>query len=227
MNRMFKWLVLLLLVLFAFVVYKVAYRTKYNYVYFGDNELCGDYVVNYFKERNILNKYFDSNQFDINSLKTAIDNNVMLDKFSIRRVLRESNLVVMYVGGNQLLKIFNDKILDSSNDTVKYYKKLDEMVLSIKEMLFEVKKYAKKNIILIGYYDNFKYIDYSDGEFNMFIKYINHQLENTCDDLGVTFIDPDALFDKKEYFEIKDKSYISEKGKQLISNLILDALHYN
>ena len=171
-----KILIILLCPLIVYIIFILANDNSINYVSIGDSSIKGinqynivgygynDYVKNYLIRNNLEhtfnNYYFNSS---IDGLKNDVQNNKILminnHQYSIKKVLRESDLLVISTGMDELnfyLTSFRTSKFNNLMDS--FYEELDGLCKIIK-------KYAKNDIIFIVLYNPKTYYDSDIDEF--------------------------------------------------------------
>lgn len=249
MNKKLKLLILFTSIVVVLFIYKTTYNKKYNYLALGDGISIGvnsygvedysysDFIRDDLEKKGLLssfNKLFSERGYLITNMLSDLDNNKIIDiedkRLSIRRCLREANLVTISIGSNDFLKLFNYSLNDSMMDKIKsdkiyYLKAIDKIFINYDNLLKEVKKYAKGKIILIGYYNPVIYADRYIDIMDEIVKYSNHKLENLADDNNVEYINIlDKLYDKN-YFSNPSSMYLNKEGYREISKIILKRLN--
>ncbi len=171
-----KILIILLCPLIVYIIFILANDNSINYVSIGDSSIKGinqynivgygynDYVKNYLIRNNLEhtfnNYYFNSS---IDGLKNDVQNNKILminnHQYSIKKVLRESDLLVISTGMDELNFYLTSFKTSKFNDLMdSFYEELDSLCNIIK-------KYAKNDIIFIGLYNPKTYYDSDIDEF--------------------------------------------------------------
>ena len=248
MNKKVKFLILFTSIFVALFIYKATYNKKYNYLALGDgisidvnsygveDYSYSDFIRDNLENRKLLisfNKYFSERGYLISNMLSDLNNNKTIDvdgkKLSIRRCLREANLVTISIGSNDFLKLFNYSLNDNMmekiiSDKVHYLKEIDKIFFDYDHMLKEIKKYAKGKIILIGYYNPVLYEEKYKDLMEEIVKYSNHKLENLADDNNVDYINIIDTLNDKNYFSNPSSMYLNKEGYREISKIILKRL---
>ncbi len=168
-KKHYKFLIFILICLTIYFIFKVNNHNNINYTSLGDSFALGedaygridygysDYVKDYLKEEEKLNRYiksFSTKETSINSLYQEIMTNkkIILNNHSInlKQTLRESNIITLSVGLNDLL--YQLSITQNITDS-----KLNRIITSIEKdftrLITEIKKYYPQEIYVIGYYN--------------------------------------------------------------------------
>ena len=167
------------------------------------------YLADYLLENNLLNKYvseFAKNGNtprniidDINFNKRVITNNKSIN---IRNILRESDLVTISIGMNNIKELIKKPImLNNSLDKINLKNDIDILLKEISILVKEVKKYAKKDIYLIGFYNPYPYFKTYKIDVEKIINYTDTSLEKICLENNIKFIKiSKVLADYLEFF---------------------------
>lgn len=172
-----------------YLIYVELYKNKINYVSINDsygiklnyNEYLRKIITNdkrlgtyniSFSNSTIYNVYQDV----VNNRTLRVDNN----DYYLKKVLRESDLLVINVGMEELALNF-DKYNIDKNAT--YF---DKMYTNIEYLIQEIKKYAYGKIVFIGYYNPTNYYDSKIDE--LFYK-INFKLSKLMNSSNILYLD--------------------------------------
>lgn len=244
-----KKLLILLSFVFAviflvFLIYNISYQKKINYVALGDSVAAGqnpygekkgygytDYLKDYYDSHNRLKSYYNyavsgyiTNDI-IDDLKNNINNDQNNKYASIRRVLRESDIVTISIGANDFintmdLSILNDYEIGLLEDKLvsfmfEYNKKFNELIR-------EIKKYAKGKIFVVGYYNPLPSFKEYNSYLNELISYVDAEYSRMCKDNDITYIKVSHLFnDNLDYLPNPFDIHPSIKGYEAIYKEIL------
>ena len=220
-----KKIIYFLLTFFGIIMIYSKYNNKYiNFLSFNDNLGCYYYnelIKNYLDSNNKLLKYNDffiSNNID--SLIKNIKNNRTIrynnQDFYIKKELRESDIIVIFVGQEELYNYY-DKY-DIKNNYYYFNKMYENIQLLIKE----INKYAKGKILFLGYYNP---TDYYDSKSDEFFYNINTKLSNLMAENNIKYID---LYEKiKENNYKNDNIHLNYAGNKMIMDIISIYLEEN
>ena len=168
-----KLLILAIIILSVFLIYFFFNTNQKVYSAVGDFYAAGlnsdnsyeygypDYIKDIYKENNVL-KYYDNNytkdSYSIEKMRLDIKNNdFKVEKgttISVKKVLREADILTITIGMNDLLEYLNLRKIDD----LEYLNKLDidkgliDIEQDLNKLILEIRKYAKRDIILVGYY---------------------------------------------------------------------------
>ena len=200
-----------------YIIYSLVNVNRIKYVSVNDLVMNGynDYIKNYLNNSNRLdtfNDYFNSSSIldlyqDIKNNRTIKVNNV---DYYLKKALRESDVLVISVGMEELARIFNK--FDMANN----YAYFNNMFSNIKRMIQEVKRYTYGKIIYFGYYNP---TNYYDAEIDRFFYDINIKLERLMINNDIIYIDLYEMIKGNNYKE-KDSAYLNNDGNKRISNVI-------
>ena len=175
-----KLTVLLITILLIFLIYNLFCNHKPNYVSISDVSINNNLI-----NLNKLGKYNSFYSPTIIGAYQDIKNNktIMVDGeiFYLKKVLRESDVVVISVGMREL----------SSNN-------FDKMYEDIEFLINELKKYAFGKIIFLGYYNP---TNYYDSNTDKIFYDIDYKLNRLMMDNNITYIPLYELIKGNNYKE--------------------------
>ena len=204
MNRPIKLLILILLSLSVYFIYQLTKESNIQILSLGDGLSKGinsytivesshlNYYEEYLKSKNIKVKVisdYSKEDLTIHELLELVKNNNYL-----KRDLMESHLLFITVGYNDLLYKLS---LEDNISIPKLNKIIDEINIEYKELLKEIKKYYKNEIIIVGYPRTNK----DDYYLNLGIRKLNRLLNTN------TFIDTYNLLNNRNKYFSNPKSY--------------------
>ena len=216
MKKHIKLVVFLISLLIVFVIFKVFQKenNKVYYIALGDSISEGmtpyrnidygypDYIRDYYNQNKKLKFYtkkYSKSGYKIKDIKYDIESNKTIEvdnkKVHLKEALRNSDLVTLTIGANDFIHTINIRDINSSLDIEKSKKKADEIELKLKELLTLIKQYAKKQIIVTGYFNPFPTDENNKEIINEMVKYFNHQIEEACEDMDVIYVDIYDLLD--------------------------------
>lgn len=199
-----KILFILITFVLIYIIYNCFSIKRINYVSITDNVLNGynEYLL---KDKfSNFNSYFTSSSVS-NFYKDVISNKTIKvndEIYYLKKVLRESDILVISIGMEELTKVFNKYDLSSNNN---YFLKMFER---IKLLIKEIKRYAYGKIIFLGYYNPTYYYDSS---IDQFFYDINIKLERLMIDNDITYLD---------LYEIVKKNKLEDNIDKIIANII-------
>jgi len=211
----------MLIFLSIFVIYKVSYKGKLNYVVLGDSLSAGknpygeigygysDFLANYLSKNKKLNSYisgYTNINYNIDNLIDDINNNKNIinngKKINIRNTLRESNLITISIGFNDLSESIKKIVLERNFiNKVEIKKDIDIYANEFSFLIKLVKKYAKNDIIVIGYYNPYPYFETYKQDINDIIQYSDFILNKVCEENNISFLKISDIFENyTKYF---------------------------
>ena len=244
MKRHKKLIVFVISLLIVYLTYNkfLAQNRKIIYIPLGDSIAEGmtpyhnidygytDYIKDYLKDNDKLSFYtkkFTKSGYTIDNIKRDINDNKTIvegDKtYYLKEMLRESDLVTLTVGANDFLKGMSIDDIPVKLLNIKSIKKdADRIANSFKDLLILIKKYAKNEIIVTGYFNPLpKMKMYKEG-LDEVIKYYNYLVEEICLDLNVKYVDLFDSFDNKtKYFSNPLDIHPNKLGYEIISKEII------
>ena len=215
-----KIIYIVLTIIAIFSIYIDNNIKKYNYVSLtnkiDNNRNYDTYIKEYLIKNNKLhrfNNFFSNNS--IHDLIKDIQNNrtirIKEEDYYLKKVLRESDIVVVNVGVERIIKSY-DKY-----DMNKNYRLFDELCIEIESLIKEIRKYAKGDVLLIGFYNPTNYYDSKTDElfYNTDIK-----LNSIMEKYSSIYI---ALYNKiksNQYKDTKKPYLLNSYGERMISDII-------
>lgn len=241
-TKLKKIIFLILLCMIIYGIYTLTKTDKINYLALGDSLSLGidsngntnygysNVIANYLKKKYKINQYtneFSKSGARINDLLYNIETNQTIninnESLSLKKCLRESDLVTLSIGGNDLLsKITLSTTTVETLDDDEIIKIIDETLKDLDKLLKELRKYAKEDIILLGYYN-----PYNNNYTNMdrLFAYLNTKTTNLCEKYDIEYIELYILFkNNKNYLPNPTNIHPSTEGYQAIANKIIKNL---
>lgn len=218
-----------LCLLTVFLIFITTNDNKINYLSIGDTLTRGinsynvvgygynDYVKNYLKRNNLL-RTFNSDYYNnsIIDFENDIINNktiVINDKeYYLKKMLRESDLVVISLGMDELSYYFN-------NDIKKIHQEFDKMLLNLEDFINVVRSYAKNDIIFIGYYNPTKKYN---SDIDELFYYIENSLQEMLNKYDISYINLYERVKSGNYLDSDNNYHLNSKGYLMIANEIIN-----
>lgn len=163
-KKHLKLIVFVVTCILIYIIYANNSNIKnINYISLGDGYAKGinsygensygysDYLKDYYNENKRLNNYYNYSEDDnkIKDLYNEIIVNRQDNNESIKCSLREANILTISIGLNDL--IYKKSIQDNINN--RKDKIIENIIIDLDQLIIEIKKYYKKDIYLIGYYN--------------------------------------------------------------------------
>lgn len=224
-----KIITILSCILIVFLIFIFAKDNKINYLSIGDTLTRGinsydtygngynDYVKNYLKRNNLL-RSFNSDYYNnsIIGFESDIINNktiVINDKeYYIKKMLRESDLLVISIGMDELAYYFN-------SDVNKVHQEFDKMLLNLEDFINVIRDYAKNKVLFVGYYNP---SDRYSSDIDELFYYIENSLEKMLNKYDVDYIKLYEKVKEKKYLDNSDNYHLNSKGYLMIANEIIN-----
>lgn len=214
MNKPIKLLILILLSLSVYFIYQNTKESSIQILSLGDGLSKGinSYTIVEYSHLNYYEDYLKSKNIDVKTISNYSNENLTIHELLelvknnnyLKRDLMESHLLFITVGYNDLLYKLS---LEEDISIPKLNKIIDEINIEYKELLTEIKKYYKNEIIIVGYPKSNK----DDYYLNLGIRKLNRLLNTN------TFIDTyNLLNDRNKYFSNPNSYYPNRQGYKRI-----------
>lgn len=248
MRKCIKLIVFVLSLLIVFYIYNkfLNQNSKLIYIPLGDSIAEGmtpygnidygysDYIKDYLKDNDKLSFYtkkYTKSGYTINDLKRDINENKDIiednNKYYLKEILRESDLVTLTIGANDLIKGLSiDDIPVKLLNIKKIKKDIDKVVKSYEELIILIKKYAKEEIIVTGYFNPFPKMSEYKENIDEIVKYFNNQVEELAEEYEIKYVD---LFDSlyyNDYFSNPLDIHPNKLGYEVIAKEIYKKIEY-
>lgn len=223
MNRSTKLLILILLSMSVLIIYNETSNKKYNILNIGDSLSLGtnsygikdysyiDYYKDYLKRNKynvIVNNNYSNKELSIKELLKEIKTSPY-----IKRDLTEAHSLILQIGYNDLLYKLS---IDDNINTNKLNRIIQEINNDYNDLIKEITKYYKRQIIVVGLYKSNK----DDYYINLGIKKLNNILSSNK---KISYIDTYLLLNNmKEFFNNPNSHYPNKEAYQLIANEIIE-----
>ncbi len=231
-KKHYKLIIFLLIILLIFLIYKTNHNNYINYTSLGDGYALGinsygneDYGYSDFikdelqkeSKLNIYTKKFAEKDQSINHLYEKIVTNERINvgkaEKNIKQTLRESDLITMTIGLNDL--IYQISITPNMND-YKLKGIINELQKDIKILIKEIKAYYPKQILIIGYPE----IPIKNDYIKKGIKMLNKIYKNQDD---IIYISTEDIINNKDFL-YSESFYLSKEGYKKIADKVIKNL---
>lgn len=238
MKKMLKILILILLLLIVYLIYIFFKNDKLNYIALGDSVAEGmspygeigysytDYIADYLKKEKKLSyytkKYTKSGYITENVINDIENNN------ELKKDLRESDLVTISIGANDFLK--HIKIGEMSVDNIREIKtKIATVFPNIEETIKKVKKYAKNQVIIVGYYNPIPFLFNTNGnDLDILFAYMDDEYQKIADKYDCDYVSLYLLFkNNSSYLPNPADIHPNLDGYKAISKEVIKDLNKN
>ena len=221
MKKIIKLLILIILSLSVYFIYQQTKNKTITIMAIGDGLSLGinsygieeysylNYYKDYLEEENIIL----SNNYSKKDLTIKETIETIKNKASIKRDLREADKLFLNIGYNDLIFYLN---LEDNITQPKYNKIIRNIEKDFENLIKEITKYYKNEIIVIGYYKSNK----DDSYIEKGILDLNNYLKNNH---KITYIDTyHILENRNKYFSNPNSNYPNNYGYQRIATKIIE-----
>lgn len=205
--RFKKTIIFSTIILVCFLIYLYFSGEKLIYVALGDSLAAGvnpygevsysytDFIADHLKDERKLElfvkDYTVSGYKSLDVLQDIYNNKKVLieDKeYNIRMLLREADLVTISIGANDFMKYFSLNNLHL--DDINYYKEqVDNVLVDVDKLFSELSKYAKCQVIVVGYYNPFPVLFYNyEKNLDEIFNYVDTKYQALTEEYGFSYI---------------------------------------
>lgn len=235
-----KTIIISFIILSIFLIYLCNMDKKVYYLVLGDSLAKGEgphgkivkgystNIKNYLKEKNILETYID--KFTENGKRTTdLINDIKLNKkiiinkkqITIQNALIKADLVTLSIGANDILSKINIEQAINYNIIYDY---IDQLNKDLDKLLKIIREYCKEDIILIGYYNPYPYLN--NKKTNDIFDYLNKKYKITAQKYNIKYLEIDDLFKENPNFLPNENDiHPSEEAYKAISNQIITVIN--
>ena len=235
-----KILCLLIICLLVYTIYYFYHTDKKTYISIGDSLSVGidsngntnygysNYLANYLEDKDLLksyNNYFSTSGTRIIDLKNKLETNWTIKKdgksLSLKKSLREAELVTLSVGMDDILTELTLSTVSVENLSNKEITTLVDKTIEELDSLFkELRKYAKEDIIFIGFYNP---LEEKTLTAERLYTYLITKTKNLCKTYDIEYLDIYNLFKKnKDYINNPTNIYPTTEAYQMIATKIIE-----
>ena len=235
-----KILCLLIICLLVYTIYYFNHTDKITYISIGDSLSVGidsngntnygysNYLANYLKDKDLLksyNNYFSTSGTRIIDLKNKLEKNWTIKKdgksLSLKKCLREAELVTLSVGMDDILTELTLSTVSVENLSNKEITTIVDKTVNELDSLFKgLRKYAKEDIIFIGFYNP---LEEETLIAERLYTYLITKTKNLCKTYDIEYLDIYNLFKKnKDYIDNPTNIYPTTETYQMIATKIIE-----
>ena len=235
-----KILCLLTICLLVYTIYYFNHNDKITYISIGDSLSVGidsngntnygysNYLANYLKDKDLLkeyNNYFSTSGTRVIDLKNKLETNWTITKdgknLSLKKCLRDANLVTLSVGMDDILTSLTLSTVSVENLSNKEITTIVDKTIDELDSLFkELRKYAKDDIIFIGFYNPLEEETLTTERLYTYLITKTKELSKTYD---IEYLDIYNLFKKnKDYIDNPTNIYPTTEAYQIIATKIIE-----
>lgn len=228
-KKYLKIIILIIICILVYFIYRNSPKRNITYTTLGDGYSIGinsygkkdygynSYIKDFLEQNDRLYRYYDEYSYDdmmIKDLYNEITNGVGSKK-NIKQVLRETDIITLSIGLNDLIykESLSSNLLSKSDEDI-----VDEIVMELDVLIDEIKKYSQADIYLIEYYNSYK----SNDELKLLLDNLNKKYEDYAKSNKIKCIPMKKNLDK--YFENPNSNYPNSLGYGEISKEILSSL---
>lgn len=234
-KKHIKLIVFIIVCISIYLIYSLSGNKKITYTSLGDGFSTGinsfydisygynDYLKDYLKDNNQLNKYYNKFSYQDMTIKD-LQKDIMInvkdnDNNNIKQALRESNLLTISIGINDLIYKMD---INKHMSEAKKDKAITEIMESLDKTMIEVKKYYKYDIYLLGYYN---FYPQNSVEKELLDK-LNYEYKKYSKKNDIIFVDNINMNDKLgSYLDNPNSFYPNVSGYNAIYNNILSKIN--
>ena len=238
MKKIFCFLIICLLI---YTIYYFNHTDKITYISLGDflsvgidsngntNYGYSNYLANYLKEKDLLKDYnnsFSTSGTRIIDLKNKLETNQTIKKngksLSLKKCLREADLVTLSIGTDDILTSITLSTVSVENLSNKEITNMVDKTINELDTLFkELRKYAKNDIIFIGFYNP---LEEETLTIERLYIYLITKTKDLCKAYDIEYLDIYNLFKKnKDYIDNPTNIYPTTEAYQMIGTKIIDS----
>lgn len=235
-----KILCLLTICLLVYTIYYFNHNDKITYISIGDSLSVGidsngntnygysNYLANYLKDKDLLkeyNNYFSTSGTRVIDLKNKLETNWAITKdgknLSLKKCLRDANLVTLSVGMDDILTSLTLSTVSVENLSNKEITTIVDKTIDELDSLFkELRKYAKDDIIFIGFYNP---LEEETLTTERLYTYLITKTKELCKNYDIEYLDIYNLFKKnKDYIDNPTNIYPTTEIYQMIATKIIE-----
>ena len=235
-----KILCLLTICLLVYTIYYFNHNDKITYISIGDSLSVGidsngntnygysNYLANYLKDKDLLkeyNNYFSTSGTRVIDLKNKLETNWTITKdgknLSLKKCLRDANLVTLSVGMDDILTSLTLSTVSVENLSNKEITTIVDKTIDELDSLFkELRKYAKDDIIFIGFYNPLEEETLTTERLYTYLITKTKELSKNYD---IEYLDIYNLFKKnKDYIDNPTNIYPTTEIYQMIATKIIE-----
>ena len=158
----------------------------------------------------MINSITDNKKVSINKKQVTLQN-----------ALIKADLVTVSIGANDILNKINTEL---PIDYASLYNYIDDLGDDLEELLSLMREYCKEDIVLIGYYNPYPYLNNVNTD-NVF-SYLNSKYEKISREYDVIYVEIGTLFkENPQFLPNENDIHPSKEGYKAISGEIISAVN--
>lgn len=209
-EKLTKLIAIVLIIASVFLIYQIFRNDKINYVSIGDSLAAGknpygeigygysDYLAQQLKDEKKLSTYTKKHVVDNATSKDLLES--IKNNSQLKRDLRESDLVTISIG----IYDFSENLKRDSIDVSRLLelKSIVKIIMpDIEGVIKETRKYAKKEIIIVGYYNPIPFLFNTSGsDLDQLFGYIDDEYRKISEKYNVKYVSMYQLFKNNNDF---------------------------
>ena len=231
--------------IFLVLIFFITKDKKIYYLSLGDslavgqtpnNEVdksYGDYIKEYLEDKEVLEFYtksFSNSNYRSIDLLEDIKNNkkkkISGKEITIKNALIKADIVTISIGLNDLLYKLNLASTFDMNINDDIYTYVDEVMMDIDKLLYEIRKSCKEQIMVFGYYNPFTNHSASlSNEVEPLITYANGKLESLVLKYEMTYVDIHGAFlANDDYLPSKLEIHPTKNGYKRMADIAINLI---
>lgn len=193
----------------------------------------GEYVKDYLEEHEVLEFYtkdFAESGYRSIDLLNDLNNNKKIKvgnkQITIKNALIKADLVTLSVGANDLFYKLNVKSSFDINEFEDIYLYVDEALIDVDKLLYELRKSCKEQIMVLGFYNPFtSFSKKLATTVEPVIIYANDKMRNIVKKYDMTFVDIHSTFLANDnYLPTKPEIHPTKEGYKAIAKNIINLI---
>lgn len=238
MKRYLKILLPIIIIILVFTIYKLFPKEKLNYIALGDSIAEGrnPYGENGYSYADYLYETLDKDgkiryytkKYSKSGYQTSDVVNDIIRDIDLKKDLRESDLVTISIGANDFLQQISVKDINNI-DLNKYQNTIDSIFIDIRDCIEEVRKYAKGDIWIVGYYNPIPFLfNTSEEDIDELFKYVDAEYEKIAKKYDCSYISNYQLFkDNPDFLPNPMDIHPNLKGYEAMANNLYQEIKNN
>lgn len=247
MKRRYKLLIGSLVVsVFLLIIYFLTLDKKVYYLSLGDSlaagqtpyktisDSYGDYVAQYIDERGKLEFYtkgFAKSGYRSVDVLNDLNENKKIKvngkELSIKHALIKADVVTLSVGANDLfykLNIGNEFEIEKLDSVYDY---IDEVMVDVDKLLFELRKSCKEQIMVFGFYNPLTSYSKTMADIvEPMIEYGNVKMEALVNKYDMTYVDiHDTFLAHEEYLPDFLEIHPTKAGYHAMADAVINSIN--
>ena len=227
------------IILIIFIIYLCNIDNKVYYLAVGDSLATGqalnkntkgypDIIKNYLQKKQILETYIDEfaqNGYRTTDLINDIENNkkqkIKNKEISLEHALIKADLVTISIGANDILNKIN---IEEPLDYNEIYNYIDDLTIDLDKLLKLIRQYCKEDIILVGYYNPYPYLDNKNT--NKIFDYLNKKYKKISNKYNISYIEISDIFkENPNFLPNANDIHPSKEGYEAIAQEIIKTIN--